>query len=111
MNWISCRISNAIPDGSPLNGLFDGHRQQCLNCQADAVRLRGVTRDLGGLEGEILPAPGGLHTEIMATLPLQDASNPRRQLMIRVVARWATGIGVGVAALAAMVGYRLRRRA
>jgi hypothetical protein len=111
VSWLSCRISNAIPDGSPLNGLFDGHRQRCLNCQADAARLRVVARDLGGLEGEILPAPGGLHTEVMATLPRQDASNPRRQLMIRVVARWATVIAVGVAALAVIVGYRIRRRA
>jgi hypothetical protein len=110
VSWISCRIANAVPDGSPLNRLFDGHRQQCLNCQADAVRSRGVARDLGGLEGEVLPAPGGLHTQVMATLPRQDASNPRRQLMIRVVARWATAIGVGVAALAAIVGYRFRRR-
>jgi hypothetical protein len=110
VSWIICRISNAIPDGSRLRTLFDGHRRHCLRCQADAVRLRGVSRDLGGLEGEVLPAPGGLHTEVMATLPPQDASNPRRPLLGRIIARWVTGVGVAVATLAAILGRRSRRR-
>ncbi len=58
----------------------------------------------------MLSAPGGLHTQVMATLPPQDASNPRRPLLMRVIARWATGIGVAVATLAAVVGRRARRR-
>lgn len=109
MSWIVCRIANAIPEGSRLASLFDGHREHCLRCQADAARLRGVSRDLGGLEGELLSAPGGLHTQVMATLPAQDALNPRQQLVRRVAARWATGIGVVVAALAAILGRRSRR--
>ncbi len=109
MSRIMCKIANAVPNSSRLMHWFDGHREQCLRCQADAVRLRGVTRHLGGLEAEMLSAPGGLHTEVMATLPIQDASNPRRPLLIRVVARWATGIGVAVATLAAIVGRRSRR--
>ena len=106
MSRITCTIAKAIPDGSRLVTLFDGHREQCLRCQADAATLRGVSRDLGGLEGEMLLAPGGLHTEVMATLPPQDASNPRRPLLVRVIARWITGIGVAVATLAAIVGRR-----
>ena len=111
MSRIICAIANAIPDVSRLAALFDGHREHCLRCQADAARLRGVSRDLGGLEGEMLPAPGGLHTQVMATLPPQDATNPRRPLLMRVIARWATGIGVAVATLAAILGRWWRRRA
>lgn len=111
MSRIICRIANAIPDGSRLETLFDGHREHCLRCQADAARLRGVSRDLGGLEGEMLPAPGGLHTQVMARLPVQDASDPRRPLVVRVIARWVTGIGVAVATLAAIVGKRSSRKA
>jgi len=102
----TCRVANAVPDNSRLTTLFDRHREHCLRCQADAARLRGVSRELGGLEGEVLPAPGGLHTHVMATLPPQDASNPRRPLLARVIARWVTGIGVAVATLAAIVGRR-----
>ncbi len=109
MSRIICKIANAVPSSWRLTSLFDGHRERCLRCQADAVRLRGVTRHLGGLEAETLAAPGGLHTEVMATLPVQDASNPRRPLLIRVVARWATGISVAVATLAAIIGRRSRR--
>ena len=109
MSRIICKIANAVPDGSRLASLFDGHREQCLRCQADAVRLRGVSRDLSGLETEILAAPGGLHTQVMATLPIQDASNPRRPLLIRVVARWATGVGVAVATLAAIITRRSKK--
>ena len=111
MSRISCRIANAVPDGSRVMSWFDGHRERCLRCQADAVRIRGVSRDLGGLEAEVLPAPGGLHTQVMATLPPQDASNPRRPLLVRVVARWVTGIGVAVATLAAILGRRSRHKA
>ncbi len=110
MSRIICKIANAIPDSSRLTFLFDRHREQCLRCQADAARLRGVSRDLSGLEGEMLAAPGGLHTQVMATLPAQDASNPRRPLLMRVVARWATGIGVAVATLAAIIGRKSRHK-
>lgn len=106
MTSFMCRIANAVPDNSRLTRLFDRHREHCLRCQADAARLRGVSRELGGLEGEVLPAPGGLHTHVMATLPPQDASNPRRPLLARVIARWVTGIGVAVATLAAIIGRR-----
>ncbi|MEE9581359.1 MAG: hypothetical protein V3W36_00310 [Acidimicrobiia bacterium] len=109
MSRIICRIANAVPHSSRLAFLFDRHRERCLKCQADAARLRGVSRDLSGLEGEMLTAPGGLHTQVMATLPTQDASNPRRPLLVRVVARWATGIGVAVATLAAIIGRRSKK--
>lgn len=110
MSTVSCKIANAIPDGSRLARLFDGHREQCLRCQADTAKIRGVSRDLGGLEEEVIRAPGGLHTQVMAALPTQDASNPRRPLVVRVAARWATGVGVSVATLAAIIGKTKRRR-
>jgi len=106
LSRLICRIANALPVNSPLAGWFDRHRGGCLRCQADAARLRGVARDLGGLEGEMLSAPGGLHTSVMSTLPRQDAANPRRPLLLRVVARWATGVGVAVATLAAIIGRK-----
>ncbi len=110
MSEIICRISNVIPGGSRAARWFEEHRRSCLHCQADAARLRGVARDLGGLEAEMLRAPGGLHTQVMATLPPQDASNPRRLLLVRVVARWVTGIGVAVATMAAILGRRARQK-
>ena len=109
MSRLLCRMADAAPDGSFLSRRFDRHRTRCLRCQADAVRQRTVSRDLGGLEDEMLEAPGGLHTRVMATLPTQDAANPRRQLVLRVVARYIAGIGVAVATLAAIVGNRARR--
>lgn len=111
MSGFTCRLAEAVPDGSRLERLFDRHRRHCLRCQAEAARLRGVSRDLGGLEEEMFPAPGGLHTQVMATLPHQDASNPRRPLLVRVFARYAAGAGVAVATLAAILGRRLRRKA
>lgn len=110
MSGIVCRIANVVPGWSRAARWLEGHRRSCLHCQADAAKLRGVARDLGGLEGEMLRAPGGLHTQVMATLPPQDASNPRRPLLIRVVARWVTGIGVAAATLAAILGRRARQK-
>lgn len=110
MSRLMCRIANAVPDGGFLTRRFDGHRERCLHCQADAARLRGVSRDLGGLEGETLEAPGGLHTRVMATLPTQDAADPRRPLLMKVVARYVAGVGVAVATLAAILGRMARRR-
>lgn len=109
MTRLMCWIANAVPDGSFLAKRFDSHRERCLRCQADAARLRGVSRDLGGLEGETLEAPGGLHTRVMATLPTQDSANPRRPLLVRLVARYAAAAGVALATLAAILGRRGRR--
>lgn len=111
MSRVVCRLSSWLPDNTPvMSRVFDRHRETCLVCQADAARLRGVSRDLGGLEGETVPAPGGLHTQVMATLPRQDASDPRRPLVVRLVARWVTGIGVAVAALVAILTRQTRKR-
>lgn len=110
MSSIKCRLAAAIPEGAPFGKLLDRHRETCLQCQAESVRLRGVARDLGGLEEEVISAPGGLHAEVMATLPRQDASDPRRPLLVRVAARYAAAIGVAVATLAAILGRKTRRR-
>jgi hypothetical protein len=104
----SCRLSDLMAEGF-LSRIFDGHRGRCLRCQADAARTRGVSRDLGGLEEETLQAPGGLHTQVMARLPVQDAANPRRDIVLRLVARYATAIAVAVATLAAILGRRMAR--
>lgn len=111
MSPLICRIANALPEHGLLSRMFDRHRDSCLKCQADAARLRGVSRDLGGLEQEVYRAPGGLHTQVMATLPHQDASDPRRPVVVRVAARYAAGVGVAVATLAAIIGKRWRRKA
>ena len=112
MSRIVCRLSQWLPDATPLLGrVFDRHRETCLRCQADAARLRGVSRDLSVLEGEVVSAPGGLHTQVMATLPIQDAADPRRPLVMRIVARWVTAIGVAVATLVAIITRQARRRA
>lgn len=112
MSLIVCRLSSWLPDSTPLlSSVFDRHRERCLRCQADAARLRGVSRDLSVLEGELVHAPSGLHTSVMATLPRQDAADPRRPLVVRLVARWVTGISVAVATLVAILTSQARRRA
>ena len=112
MSRIICRLSSWLPDNTPLIWrLFDRHRDYCVRCHADALQLRGVSRELGTLEEEMVRAPGGLHTEVMATLPPQDAANPRRPLLGRIIARYVAGIGVAVATLAAILGTVRRRRA
>ena len=110
MNRLICRLVDLAPDNALFSRIFRRHRAGCLRCQADAVRLRGVSRNLGDLEEEVLEAPGGLHTRVMATLPVQDAADPRRPLLIRLIARWVAGIGVAVATLAAILGRRVTRR-
>jgi anti-sigma factor RsiW len=112
MSRIICRLSSWLPESTPLlSRVFDRHRETCLRCQADVARLRGVSRDLSVLEDEVVPAPGGLHTQVMATLPEQDAADPRRPLVVRLVARWVTGIGVAVATLVAIITRQARKRA
>jgi hypothetical protein len=69
-----------------------------------------VSRDLSVLEEEVVSAPGGLHTQVMATLPEQDALDPRRPLVVRLIARWVTAIGVAVATLVAIITSRQTRR-
>lgn len=108
-----CRLSSWLPDGTPLLGrAFDRHRAKCERCQTDATRLRMVARDLGDLDSEMVHAPGGLHAEVMAKLPRQDASDPRRPLAVRLVIRHAlVVVVVAVALLAAILARRERRRA
>jgi hypothetical protein len=110
MSRIVCRLSNAVPSGGWLSARFDRHRRGCLRCQADAANLLSVARDVGGLDGEMLEAPGGLHTRVMATLPVQDSSDPRRPLVVALVTRHVTALGVAVATLAAILGWRSHRR-
>jgi len=110
MTGLICRFADSLPDDGWLSRRFDGHRTRCQRCQADAAGLRGVSRDLGGLEEEVLTAPGGLHTQVMSRLPVQDASDPRRPLVMRVVARYVAGVGVAVATLAAILSRLVRRR-
>jgi anti-sigma factor RsiW len=91
--------------------MFDRHREVCLRCQAEAAQLRSVSRDIGGLDDEVVRAPGGFHTQVMATLPQQDASDPRRPLVMRLVVRRAVvAVVVAVAMLAAILGRRVRRK-
>lgn len=46
----------------------------------------------------------------MATLPRQDSADPRRAIVVRLVARWVTAIGVAVAALVAILTAQTRKR-
>ena len=111
MSRVVCRLSAWLPDNTPLlSRVFERHRAGCLRCQADAVRLRGVSRDLGTLEDETFHAPGGLHTQVMATRPRQDAADPRRPLLARVVARYVAGIGVAAATLVAIITRVWKKR-
>lgn len=112
MSRVVCRLSSWLPDNTPLlSRVFDRHRETCLVCQADAARLRGVSRDLGSLDDEVVEAPGGFHARVMAALPTQDSANPRRPVLIRMAIRYVVvAIGIAVAALAAILSRQVKRR-
>lgn len=93
-------------------GLRSGrHRARCLRCQASEARVRAATRALRALAIEVVPAPPGLPGAVMDRIGPQDGRAPRRDLIRRMVGRYAAG-GVAAATAAAVatgvVRWRLR---
>jgi hypothetical protein len=104
---ITCRLAGVLPPDVAGGAVFRGHRARCLRCQADEVRTRGLVRDLASLRAEVLPAPPGLHSAVMARLdePPRAATAARRAMQAKVAAI----VGAAMAAVAVIGGVALRR--
>jgi hypothetical protein len=106
MRPLQCGAAGWLPTEGRLSGVVRGHRLGCLRCQAAAARGRLLTRELALLADDIAAAPSWLASSVMARLGPQDASDPRRRVVVRVVARYsaaaatAAAVAVGVAGVA-----------
>ena len=88
--------------------------EQFLACMGDLF-LHGighvlVSQVLAALAVEIIPAPATLVPRVMSRIGVQDSADPRKQMLARVRARYATATGVAVATAAAVATGLLRRR-
>lgn len=113
MSELTCRLIDAIPDEMPLNRVLRRHRDRCLRCQANDVRVSGVSRQLSTLGEEVVRAPEGLASDVITRLGPQDGADPRRPIVTQVVLRWAATALVLLAtavAVGAAVAARMRRR-
>ena len=110
MSSLICRLVSTIPSDMPLNRVLEAHREQCLRCQADAVRSTGMSRDLSSIGQETLVAPEGLATTVMSRLPAQDGSDPRRPLVVRLAVRYSVAAAIAVATAAALIARALSKR-
>jgi hypothetical protein len=104
---VMCTVAGWLPDDVATPSQIRGHRARCLRCQADAVRMRGLLRDLASLRDEVLAAPPGLHAAVMARLGSAGAT-PRR---IRSAVTATTGAVVAAAAIAGGLVLRRHRTA
>jgi hypothetical protein len=104
-----CRIGRRVPEELAEPAVLRRHRARCLACQADAVRLRGLRRDLASLRGEVVPAPPGFHAAVMAGLA--DPGTRRSGIGGRGVLGAAAGAAVAAAAVAGGVALRKVRAA
>jgi anti-sigma factor RsiW len=102
-----CLLASWLP-GQRFAALA-AHRESCLRCQAAAARDRSLQRALRGLAAELMPAPAGLHSAVMARLGRQDAADPRRNLAARAAARYTAAAGLATAAAVALAAGLARR--
>ena len=104
-----CRIAARVPEDLAEPAVLKRHRARCLACQADAVRMRGLRRDLASLRGDVVPAPPGFHAAVMAGLAVPGAR--RSGVGVRGVLGAAAGAAVAAAAVAGGVALRRVRAA
>ena len=107
---LMCRFVALLPDDTPFSGVVESHRESCLRCQADAARHRGVAREVHALGHETVRAPEAMQGRVMSRLGAQDAFDPRRPLVIRLVIRHAAAILAAIATVAAVLAGLLKRR-
>jgi hypothetical protein len=100
---VMCAVAGWLPDDVAMPSQIRGHRARCLRCQADAVRMRGLLRDLACLRDEVLVAPPGLHAAVMSRLGSAGAAPHRIRTAVTATA------GAVVAAAAIAGGLLLRR--
>jgi hypothetical protein len=101
-----CPVAKWVPDEVTAPRMIRAHRSGCLRCQVDAVRTRGLLRDLASLRHQTLTAPPGLHAAVMTGLGHQKAGP--RSSRIRTALTAAAGAVVAAAAVAG--GLVLRRQ-
>lgn len=106
MSSMLCVVSGWMPGEVAGPAMVRRHRAGCLRCQAEAVRMRGLLRDLASLRAEVLAAPPGLHAAVMERLGDQGLGAPA----VSVRARVAAGAGAAVVAVAAIAGGLVLRR-
>jgi pimeloyl-ACP methyl ester carboxylesterase len=104
MRSLHCVLSGRLPVEGPLSRMVRGHRLGCLHCQAVAARGRSLTRELVLLGDDMVSAPPWLAASVMARLSPQDAADPRRQLVVRAVARYTAAAATAVTAVAVVAG-------
>ena len=107
---LMCRFVALLPDDTPFGALVESHRETCLRCQADAARDRGVAREVHTLGTETVRAPSAMQGRVMSRLGAQDAFDPRRPLVIRLVVRHAAAVLAATATVAAVLAGLLKRR-
>ena len=104
MRPLQCVVAGWLPVEGRLNRIVRGHRLGCLRCQAGAARGRLLTRELVLLGDDMVSAPPWLAASVMARLGPQDAADPRRQLVVRAVARYTAAAATAVTAVAVVAG-------
>ena len=82
------------------------HSAECLRCQAEAARYRGLVRDLHGLGGVVERAPRKLAAAVLETMDA-EAPEPGRS---RVWAAAGAAAAGGAALAGAFVVRRLQRK-
>ena len=107
MNGPLCLLARLIPGDRPA--VLAAHRGECLRCRGEEARLAALRADLASLADELTAAPAGLRPQVLASLGVQDATDPRRDLVARMTARYAAVGGLAVATLLALIAGLARR--
>jgi hypothetical protein len=102
-----CLLAHLVPGDRPA--VLAAHRGECLRCRGEAARDTALRADLAALADDLVPAPRGLRSQVLASLGEQDAADPRRDLVARMAARYAAAAGLGVATLLALAAGLARR--
>jgi predicted anti-sigma-YlaC factor YlaD len=109
-NRVTCRLIAAMPPDRPLNRVLARHVAQCETCRETERRSTGLARDLHELGDETIAAPEEMATAVMTRLGPQDGSDPRRQIVRRLVMRYSAAGLVGLATVTALAARLLSRR-
>ena len=78
--------------------LTDRHIDSCLHCQVEGIRYRHVVRRLAAMRREVVEAPAGLHSAVMARL--SGAEDVSKKALHREAAAAAAGLAAVVGAVA-----------
>ncbi len=102
-----CLLARLIPGDRVA--FLAAHRGGCPRCRAEAARDAALQRSLAALADDLVAAPDGLRSGVLAALAEQDAADPRRDLAAWATARYAAVAGLAVATLLALAAGLARR--